>query len=72
MLLMIRAAEQRRAARLVEQAHIDYAIAAAAQGGKKAFGAFRSMLRDLMERAGHVEQTDAEELARRMGLRRVG
>lgn len=59
---------RRRALRLAEEAELAYIAAAAAQGGKKAFQALRSVVRRLRRDAGAVTSTKPEELARSLGL----
>jgi len=59
---------RRRALRLAEQTELAYIAQAAAQGGKKAFGPFRRVIRSLRQEAGAEERTDAEKLAATLGL----
>jgi hypothetical protein len=59
---------RRRALRLAEEAELAYIAAAAAQGGKKAYQALRSVVRRLRRDAGTVTSTKPEELARSLGL----
>ena len=59
---------RRRALRLAEEAELIYIAAAAAQGGKKAYQALRSVVRRLRKEAGVEKRVEPEELARSLGL----
>ena len=59
---------RRRALRLAEQAELSYLAVAAGQGGKKAFQALRSAVRNLRRDAGVERPPDPEELIRSLGL----
>lgn len=59
---------QRHALQLAEEAELTYVASAAAQGGKKAYQAFRSMVRRLRREAGAVRPVGPEEIARSLGL----
>jgi hypothetical protein len=59
---------RRRALRLAEEAELAYIAAAAAQGGKKAYQALRSVVRRLRKEAGAFKPTEPEEIARSLGL----
>ena len=59
---------QRHALQLAEEAELTYIASAAAQGGKKAYQAFRSVVRRLRKQAGIAKALEPEQLARALGL----
>ena len=59
---------QRHALQLAEEAELTYIAAAAAQGGKKSYQAFRSTVRRLRKQAGIAQAVEPEQLARSLGL----
>jgi hypothetical protein len=59
---------QRHALQIAEEAELTYIAAAAAQGGKKAYQAFRSVVRRLRKQAGIAKAVEPEQLARSLGL----
>jgi len=67
---MAEAIRRRRAARAVERLHLNYIVAAAAQGGKKAFQALKRAARELRKEAGlEKRQTDVESIVQALGLK---
>jgi hypothetical protein len=67
------AIHRRRAARLAEETQAMYVTMAAAQGGKKAFKAYRGLVKGLLRQAGQApDTTTAEDVAAAMGLKQAG
>jgi len=67
----IEAIHRRRAARMAEETQAMYVTMAAAQGGKKAFRAYRGLVKGLLRAAGQARETTAEDMASALGLTQV-
>ena len=61
----------RRSIWLAEETQLRFVAAAAAQGGKKTFAAYRSVIKTLLREAGHRQRVAADDLVERLGLKEV-
>ncbi len=59
---------RRRAMQMAQDLELRYIAAGAAQGGRKAFAALRSTVKNLRREAGVERPPDPEELIRSLGL----